>query len=655
MTEQSPEIKPNNMPTSFSMRISGHNQKSVNYIKKNSPNQYIESRNKSTYQSHLTDSLSKYQSKSKPTRVFESFEDPNSSYSGINKTTIQYKSPKTASFNLINRRRRKIFTKTTRNIMSEDRSNQGKNTGSNHSAIDELRSTLASITLENEKLRMLSKEIMLDSEQHREMASTVHSFYQNVMMVNSEQNVMYLKQQIEELKKKISDLTADNLKLKEENKKLKSATLRYRNIALFHNNEIQDSKVNKSHILHRNNNEQSIPSIKDFPYASTKKDDSLETSTIRSIEGGAKIQHTSTVISDDIGSIGTGSISLSHASKENVHLEMIATTLKRISKCHSLKGLIETMYRELSILLKVHKIGIFILDPDLRKLFTKEQGLCNTVNIGKTNADLAINPAIGSIKMKAAFISIQGAKHSIRKPEVIVLPVLGTRNRQESEVYLAVQLEKKVSKRHSKNLENELWIRNEMVLNLICNHAGTILDRLLNTFEMELESEFQSKVLRFCSDLCGERSQQYLSAIIEEALGKCFNFEKACLLNYEDDKLFTLQCTRNERGEIFVEGMSEIPTGLGLTGKSIVERQMIISMHGKDDASYSAQTDNMCKVKRVENVLIMPLLIDSERTMLEYTASKIKDNKMLVGIVQFVNFNGDITCIRKVFFNFTTK
>ena len=77
-----------------------------------------------------------------------------------------------------------------------------------------LKNMLETTFLENEKLKRLSKEIMLDKAQNREMASTVHSFYQNVIMVDNMHNVNELKAKIEELRNTIAKLTIENNKLK---------------------------------------------------------------------------------------------------------------------------------------------------------------------------------------------------------------------------------------------------------------------------------------------------------------------------------------------------------------------------------------------------------------------------------------------------------
>eukprot|EP01022_Parablepharisma_sp_SALTPOND_P021576 TRINITY_DN4284_c5_g1_i1.p2 TRINITY_DN4284_c5_g1~~TRINITY_DN4284_c5_g1_i1.p2 ORF type:complete len:451 (+),score=42.32 TRINITY_DN4284_c5_g1_i1:1633-2985(+) len=342
---------------------------------------------------------------------------------------IYYDTPKSATLPL---NRKKLFGKANKTVIKEFSPDNAKE-------IEELRTTLQSVTIENEKLRRLSKEIMLDHHQKREMASTVHSFYQNVVLADTEQNVTLLKSTIDDLKSKIAELITKNLQLQEENKKLKVTALRYRELAM--------SQIpNKS----QKPLEEASPD-RLFNYLAKREstDKSPEMSRFRPTANA----------SEDSGSVVGNSIAAGiKASKENVHLEMIYTSLKRISKTGSLKALIEALYRELAILLKVHKVGVFIIDPNLRKLYQKEQGIVQTMYVGKTNIDLALNSSVNYF-IKPAFGSCAAAKNSIRNNEAIVISVTGSRAKLGSELYLAVQLENKHTHIESRgNYENELWV-----------------------------------------------------------------------------------------------------------------------------------------------------------------------------------------------------
>ncbi len=142
-----------------------------------------------------------------------------------------------------------------------------------------------------------------------------------------------------------------------------------------------------------------------------------------------------------------------------------------------------------------------------------------------------------------------------------------------------------------------------------------------------------------------------MTAAIDEKLADCFNFEKACVLHCESDRLYMIQTARTDKGELYVgtlfcltrrtiEGAMEVPGTIGLTGKAIAMNRTLVSSAGCGEMGFSAQTDNAAKVKKVENMLVIPLTVPAQR--------KLKERD-LVGVLQLLNYKGgDISKMNKV-------
>ena len=242
----------------------------------------------------------------------------------------------------------------------------------------------------------------------------------------------------------------------------------------------------------------------------------------------------------------------------------------------------------------------------------------------------------------------------MRNSKTIVAPVSGERSKLESGLYMLVQLENNLTEKERITIyEDEHWviysyiqIRSELIVRILCTYAGTIIDKFINSFELETEEEIQSHLLVFCGKICGERSQKFLSIAIEEYLASCINFEHACVLYFEQGKLFTIRYSRDEEDRPLAEGFTELPLKLGLTGKCLEERKTLISSNGRYDAHFISQVDNILKLKQLENIMMIPLFVDSRQGKV---LGEKQDNSEFVGILHLMNYKlGDISKVDEV-------
>lgn len=182
-------------------------------------------------------------------------------------------------------------------------------------------------------------------------------------------------------------------------------------------------------------------------------------------------------------------------------------------------------------------------------------------------------------------------------------------------------------------------------MEVMCLCAGIAIDRILNTVEIKKEQELQDYLLQFCNKICGVRDQKYLSIAIEQSLAQCLDFESACALFVQDKRLFTMRCFKNDHGEYLAEGFIELPSTVGLTGEAIKKQQKVASAFGKNDALYNSQVDNILKLKRIENLLIVPLFVGDEAVICK-ADKKVPE---LVGVLHLVNYKcGDVKKVQEV-------
>jgi regulator of replication initiation timing len=284
--------------------------------------------------------------------------------------------------------------------------------------IDELRASINTLSSENDKLKLLNREIVRKKQNSMEKPSTIHSFYQNIVIPDNEQQIMHLNKIIDKLKEQVIQLAADNGKLKKENERCKMIIARYREILLEQERNLQDGAVDRGKLDRR----------------VTKNTDrnSCLTETVSTKFGGGI------------------------SAKENIRLDMILGSLKKLSRANSLKELLDCLYKEAAILIKSCRVGIFIINPNLQRLYQNNQGVVKSITMNMKVVDFVINEN-NNYSMKPAFPSIEAANNVIRKNDVLVIPILDS----ISDTNLVIQLEPK----------NEAKIINskEFLVSIKCN------------------------------------------------------------------------------------------------------------------------------------------------------------------------------------------
>ena len=291
--------------------------------------------------------------------------------------------------------------------------------------INELQDMLKTTTIENQKLKNLSKEILMEQNRRIKMGSTVHSFYQNVVLPDNEQNSELLKNNITELKTKIAELQFENDTLKSMNEKLKSKLIRYR--------EFLSRKLKSENSI----NEE----------IGLTKNDILRNQIMKKTRRNT--------LNDETSSTSSYSVNVPKVSKENIFLDMLGGSLKKMAKTNTLFDLISKLHQEIQILLKICKIGMFIVDPNLHKLYLKENGKVHLLTFHKTPIYFVLDRNTECI-IKPIFIPLEPGKSSMRDNKTIVVPIFGKNSKLKSELYMTVQIESGTEIKT--NRENESWV-----------------------------------------------------------------------------------------------------------------------------------------------------------------------------------------------------
>jgi len=352
--------------------------------------------------------------------------------------------------------------------------------------MDELKNALENMQKENERLRKLSQEIMLDHNLRKDMVSTVHSFYQNVYLHETEMNSENLNKKLTELKQKYVDISSENCKLKAENKRLIATINQYREMA-------RDFQLNKN--------------IRNTTLNGHKKQLSLN---LEKINLG---NDTTRLISENTEELPDISFANSELTKRNTYDEQITnfdsprktsrtTLLENTGKCitkilrsYTLKELIENLYPALDTLYKPYRIGIFIVDSQIRKLFNKEHGLASMFSLAKDSVDLALAEQNHGISPVFNSITILNTKY--RKMNSLVIPV-SSNNR----IFLALQLETKQNLLISKPVAQPVIIENSpvlmSVLEMISAASAKLIENFLVQFEVNIRENYQDKLISFC-------------------------------------------------------------------------------------------------------------------------------------------------------------
>lgn len=259
--------------------------------------------------------------------------------------------------------------------------------------VDRLQTTLETVARQNLRLKQLSTEIMLDQRQNREMTSTVHSFYQNVVIPESEGNIALLEEEVRSYKLEVAKLSACCGRMKKEIANL--------NRIIAHYQELEFAK----------------PQVKAFAQGK-----------VIMIKGTKSKSPSKAESSKDI------------AAKDHIHMDSVLNSLRRISKSTTTRILIETLYKELEVLFKGCRSGIFIVHPGLQRLHQKENGSSKPITLENFMVALAANGKTQSA-MRPIFTTLGMTKDLIRTNEAITIPIICQNSKSGKEVYMVIQLE----------------------------------------------------------------------------------------------------------------------------------------------------------------------------------------------------------------------
>jgi len=275
--------------------------------------------------------------------------------------------------------------------------------------IDELQNTLKAVSTENLKLRQLHVEIIKEQQNKLETPSTIHSFYQNIVLADNEQNANRLKEEIEKLKISLVTAAAENEKLVKENERLKRAIERYKEL------------------IYSKEKEKNYGKAKNKLYNTFIKPNTMR----KSID--QIVSNRGTIVSKEI---------TFKFSKENLRLDMILCSFKKLSRTHSIKELIKQLYNEMGILLKSCRMGIFLINKDMQELYYKEHGLVKSTTMDKCVVDFVVN-GNNNYSMQPLFNSIHNFKDVIRTTDSIAIPIIYAKHEKKPELHMAIQLEYK--------------------------------------------------------------------------------------------------------------------------------------------------------------------------------------------------------------------
>jgi len=178
-----------------------------------------------------------------------------------------------------------------------------------------------------------------------------------------------------------------------------------------------------------------------------------------------------------------------------------------------------------------------------------------------------------------------------------------------------------------------------MIAGMLGSYTGTIINRFLNSYELRTKESTLANLLSFCDRICGERVYIFIVKAIENYLAEHLDFERATILSYDHDTLYAL---KYDQYYIEENTFIEIPSDIGLTGRCIKTLKTIISSYGKNDTSYDSQADNVLKLYKMDNIVIVPLVP-------EYGDTLNTTKGQLVGVLHLINYKGDITQFHAVF------
>lgn len=108
---------------------------------------------------------------------------------------------------------------------------------------------------------------------------------------------------------------------------------------------------------------------------------------------------------------------------------------------------------------------------------------------------------------------------------------------------------------------------------------------------------------------------------------KIFGYEKAGILFKDDNTqtLYTINCEDYSQIKLFEDNIVRYPMNMGLSGKAVQKKKVLITHSGEKDANFASEIDNFLSIYKIQNMLIAPF---TDR------------NGNVRGIIQLINKNG---------------
>ncbi len=285
------------------------------------------------------------------------------------------------------------------------------------------------------------------------MASTVHSFYQNVYLPDAELDVDQLKNTVREQRTKATDLAAENARLRGANDKLVGLLQKYRSIVRELQGKItllekgpEPRKRNKPPLLSISTDYVGSIDTSEIALENTHRSEPPHSVTatpgrLSVAESNATTKTVSPAPHDINAGTTIAEADMEEDGEEDEGLELltgVCKSMRRIVHAASAKQLVEGLYLELAALFRPKRLGIFVIDKQLRRLFQKEKGVVTPISINRESIDLAVNEQTqANCSMCPAFSSLSVLKSSFKKGSTLVIPAQG----QHGTPYLALQID----------------------------------------------------------------------------------------------------------------------------------------------------------------------------------------------------------------------
>eukprot|EP00347_Sterkiella_histriomuscorum_P021117 403335187 len=191
------------------------------------------------------------------------------------------------------------------------------------------------------------------------------------------------------------------------------------------------------------------------------------------------------------------------------------------------------------------------------------------------------------INFQVKFPDMKSALNGILKDKLLVLPLHRINNSKEVELILQLQ--------HEKVYDNQL------------NSKSSALK--MKNMQRKRSAELNCII----KILLSERNHVQLYYQMEKIFPKLFNYEYVGVL-FRDEKhndLYALRIQDPDSFKVYDDNMIRFPITLGITGKALQKRKIIVTNDMSDQAvaksSYSTEIDNFLNLQKIRNIMIGPI------------------------------------------------